>query len=86
MRRSEKPVRKCYSCPLNLGDHCWLYAYPRGQWRNRRKCSAFDDPEVHKAFRAWLKQPVVKNRKELRREIFRTRRKKRTPGARGIKR
>jgi hypothetical protein len=73
MRLSRKPVRKCHSCLLNLVDHCWLYEYPRGQWRGHKECRAKDDPETQRRFRAWQKQPVVKSRKELRREYFRGR-------------
>jgi hypothetical protein len=75
MRRSRKPVRKCYSCPLNLGDHCWLYKYPRGQWRPGKRCRATDDVDIHMAFEKWKKQSTVKTRKELRREFFRTKKK-----------
>ncbi len=76
MRCSTKPVRECHSCLLNLGDECWLYAYPRGQWRGGRRCPAFGDEEIHAAFRTWQKRPVVKSRKELRRGFFRTRQRK----------
>jgi hypothetical protein len=71
MRRHEKPVRRCYACPLNLGDHCWLYLYPRGQWRGGRNCPSFSDPETHRQCMAWGRRPTVKTRKELRREAFR---------------
>lgn len=74
MRRSAKPVHECYACLLNLGDDCWLYRYPRGQWRGRR-CSARDDAEIHERFLVWQKQPSVKTRRDLRREVFRRRRK-----------
>lgn len=72
MRRSCKPVQPCYTCPLNLGDHCWLYTYPRGQWRGRR-CPAFENEEVIRRFREWQKEPTVKTRRDLRRECFRRR-------------
>jgi hypothetical protein len=71
MRHSVKPIRKCYSCPLNMGDHCWIYTYPRGQWRGERKCSAFDNEAVLYEFKQWQKLPTVKTSKELRREFFR---------------
>jgi len=71
MRRSAKPVHKCYTCLLNQGDHCWIYRYPRGQWRGGRTCRAFEDPVLYEAFRKWQKQPTVKGRKELRRDFFR---------------
>ena len=73
MRQSRKPVRKCHSCLLNQGDHCWLYDYPRGQWRHDRQCSALDNDHAYAEFRLWQKQPTVKHRKALRREFFRTR-------------
>jgi hypothetical protein len=71
MRLSAKPVRKCHACLLNLDDRCWLYRYPRGQWRGEKRCSAFANEEVYRQFREWQKQPQVKTRKELRREFFR---------------
>jgi hypothetical protein len=75
MKQSAKPVRKCHACLLNLGDRCWLYRYPRGQWRDRRHCPAMDDADLHARFRTWQKQPSVKTRRELRQEFFRTKRK-----------
>jgi hypothetical protein len=75
MKKSVKPVRKCHACLLNLGDHCWIYRYPRGQWRGGKRCRAFDDAKLHKQFRTWQKQPTVKTRRELRREFFRTKKK-----------
>jgi hypothetical protein len=74
MKKSNKPVHKCYSCLLNLGDQCWIYKYPRGQWLKNRDCPAFENEEVYKQFETWKKQPDVKTRKELRRTFFRTRR------------
>ncbi len=75
MKKSAKPVRKCHACLMNLGDHCWLYQYPRGQWRDGRRCHACDDETVHAQFRTWQKQPTVKTRRELRQAFFRTRKK-----------
>jgi len=76
MRYSIKPVHKCYSCLLNLGDECWLYAYPRGQWRGTRKCPAFGNEEIYQAYLSWRGRPAVRSRRELRREFFRVRRRK----------
>jgi len=76
MRRHNKPVRACHSCLLNLGDHCWLYRYPRGQWRRGRRCPAFENEDVYGRFRRWRRAPTVKTRKELRRDFFRTKRKR----------
>lgn len=73
MRNSRKPVRKCHACLLNQGDHCWLYAAPRGQWRNGRNCKAYENEEVYRQFREWCKLPTVKTRRELRCEAFRSR-------------
>ena len=58
---------------MNLGDHCWLYDYPRGQWRHGERCRAMDDPAVRREFATAQKQPTVKTRKELRRRFFRSR-------------
>ena len=82
MRRSRKPVHQCYQCLLNLGDHCWVYDYPRGQWSGHKRCPGFENEEVYAAFRLWRKQPTVKSRRELRREFFRGRRRRRLPGDR----
>ena len=73
MRRTAKPVRRCYSCLLNLDSYCWLYKYPRGQWRGEKTCPGFDNEELHAEYEQWCKQPDVKTRKELRREFFRKR-------------
>jgi len=75
MKRTAKPVHRCHSCLLNLGDHCWLYEYPRGQWSKRRGCRAFGNDEIYAKYREWQEKPKVKTRKQLRREFFRTTRK-----------
>ena len=75
MKKSAKPVRKCHACPLNLGAQCWVYQYPRGQWRQGHRCKAFSDTALHAEFLTWKKQPTVKTRRELRQEFFRTKRK-----------
>jgi len=71
MKESQKPVRKCHACRLNRGDHCWLYKYPRGQWRGGRTCAAFNDPELLAAMRDWEGAASVMTRKDLRREMHR---------------
>jgi hypothetical protein len=73
MRLSHKPVRKCHSCLLNQGDKCWLYKYPRGQWRKDRQCPAFENEAIYAQFRESLKEPSILTRKEIRREFFRAR-------------
>ena len=73
-QQSQKPVRKCHACLLNRGDNCWLYRYPRGQWRSGRRRAAFENEEIYEGFRLWQKQPDVKSRRELRRLIHRQRR------------
>jgi len=72
MKRTGKPVRKCYKCLLNLGDQCWLYAYPRGQWRGKR-CTGFENEAAYEEYRRWLKDPVILTRRELRKAAFRSR-------------
>lgn len=70
MKITRKPVRKCHKCLLNLGHECWLFAYPRGQWRGRR-CTVYGNEEIYAEYRVWLKDPVILTRKELRRAAFR---------------
>ncbi len=67
MRYSRKPVRQCHACLLNLGDHCWLYRYPRGRWRKGRRCGALGNQAVYAKFEEWRREPTVKTLKELRR-------------------
>ena len=69
MRISGKPVRKCHACPLNMGEHCWLYELPRVQWRAGRTCRAKDDADIRREFEAWQKQPRIKTRQAIRREM-----------------
>jgi hypothetical protein len=73
MKPSRKPVRKCHACPLNLGDHCWAYDYPRGQWRGERRCPGQADAALQARYDEWLKEPRIKTGRELRRAAFRTR-------------
>lgn len=73
MKYHHKPVRRCHGCGLNLGDHCWLFAYPRGQWRGNKRCWAYGDKTLYAALEEWRKRPTVKNRKMLRRETYRQR-------------
>ena len=73
MHQNEKPVRKCHGCPLNMGRHCWIFLYPRGQWRAGRVCRFRNDEVVHRAYVQWCNRPTVKSRKVLRREEHRGR-------------
>ena len=70
MRKSHKPVRKCYTCKLNLLDRCWIYASPRSQWSGKR-CRGFENEKAYALLQEWEKDVQVKTRKELRQEIFR---------------
>lgn len=71
MKLGPKPVHACYTCLLNLGDHCWKYICPRRQW-SRKKCRGFENPSLYRRFREWQEAPRVKTRQQLRQEIFRT--------------
>jgi len=75
-KMSHKPVRKCHACKLNRGEHCWIYLYPRYKWSNGKRCPAYNHPLILRELEHWLKyQPEVKSKKELRRGLFRSRRK-----------
>jgi len=69
VRKSLKPVRKCGKCPLNQGDFCWGFAYPRGVWR-KGACPAFGNEAAQGLFYSWEKDPPVKTRRQIRRESF----------------
>ena len=69
MRRNRKPVRKCHKCPLNQGDHCWGFRYPRDQWHEKR-CLAFGSEVAHEMFLEWQKDSAVKTRRQIRQEAF----------------
>lgn len=70
MRITRKPVRACHGCLLNQGDHCWGYEFPHQQWCGRRRCPAYDNPDVYALFRDWLEQPNVKTPRDLRRDAY----------------
>ncbi len=73
MLRSRKPIHACYTCRLNLGDHCWGYACPREQWDRRRVCPAFENAAAYSLFDDWKKQSSVRSCRELRQDAFRRR-------------
>lgn len=58
---------------MNLGERCWIYVFPRGQWRGGHECSAMRNELVLKEFSDWQKRPQIKTRAEIRREFFRSR-------------
>ena len=60
MRRSNKPISKCHSCKLNLGDHCWVHENPREQWQQNERCPGFENDELYAQFDAWQREPTVK--------------------------
>ena len=74
MRRTCKPVRKCHKCLLNLGDHCWFFKSPRDQWKNG-DCEGFENQELYAEYEEWQQKPQIKSGRELRRTVFRSRKK-----------
>ncbi|MBI3987358.1 MAG: hypothetical protein HY343_10580 [Lentisphaerae bacterium] len=70
MKGGPKPVRRCYTCLLNLGDHCWKYECPRRQW-DGRTCPGFENDELYRQFREWLDGPHIRTRRQLRRKDIR---------------
>lgn len=72
-KRHNKPVRKCYSCLLNLGTHCWTFPSPRAQWLGGAVCPGFENEGLYANFREEQKRPSLMTRRALRREALRTR-------------
>jgi len=52
MRRTHKPVHKCYDCPLNLGERCAVYAYPHDMWHGRKKCPGYRNERMFAEWQA----------------------------------
>ena len=42
---SNKPVRECSGCELNLGKRCAFFEFPIDQWKHRR-CEGYNSPEL----------------------------------------
>jgi len=72
MKRTRKPVRLCYRCPLNLGDTCAAHAWPHEMWHHRR-CPDYGSEEAWSAYveerrkhppdpRKWRRRDVQKMR------------------------
>jgi len=72
MHITEKPVRKCHSCLLNLGDRCWAYQCPHEQWHDRPKCPGFENEELYAEFKEWQKNPDKPSRREQRRDHYKS--------------
>ena len=49
MKEHSKPVRKCHSCGLNLGDRCGVYPVPRSMWHHRT-CPGHGNQAMLEAF------------------------------------
>jgi hypothetical protein len=71
VHRTNKPVRKCHSCLLNLGDRCWLYACPHDQWHGHAKCPGFGNEKRYADFREWQDRPKSEGSKDARRRFHR---------------
>ena len=50
-KRSEKPVRRCHDCGLNLGDRCGVYGAPREMW-HRHTCPGYKNEEMRLGYEA----------------------------------
>jgi hypothetical protein len=61
-----------------MGNTCWAFLRPRERWSDTA-CPAVDSPEILTRFADWRKLPVVKSRKELRRERYSACRRKLPP-------
>lgn len=46
MHRSNKPVRKCHGCGLNLADHCGIYEVPHQVWQRHSVCPGFKNDKM----------------------------------------
>ena len=67
MHESTKPVRKCHSCKLNLGERCAVFRDPHQEWKPG-KCRGFGDEALYEAYLAETARHPPDVRKEARRE------------------
>lgn len=68
MHRTQKPVRKCHDCPLNLGDSCGVFDIPHDQWHNRDKCPGYRNEVMAAEFEADLVKRKADHGRGKRRE------------------
>lgn len=66
MKKNGKPVRKCYGCELNLGDHCAICQKPHERW-NDKTCSGYNNQRLIEAYGKMLLRPIneQKNNRKL---------------------
>jgi hypothetical protein len=62
---SNKPVRECAGCGLDLGKRCAFFEYPVDQWKHR-SCEGYNSPELIERFSRMQHPDGAHKRKELR--------------------
>jgi len=72
MKRTNKPVRKCHDCGLNLGDHCGMYPVPKKMWQ-RHSCPGYKNEDMLSQYEAEQAKHPPDAAKEMRREVAKQR-------------
>lgn len=72
MKRTQKPVRKCHRCGLNLRDHCGKFESPHDMWR-QGKCPGFQNEQMLREYLAEQEKLQNNLSKARRRAIMRER-------------
>jgi hypothetical protein len=67
MHRSNKPVRKCHGCGLNLADHCGIYESPHQLWQRHAVCPGFKNDTMLAGYLDSEAKKQAKLQKEKRR-------------------
>ena len=49
MHKSQKPVRKCHGCKLNLRSRCAVFPDPQQQW-DSGKCRGFKNEKLYQEY------------------------------------
>ena len=49
MKRTQKPVKKCHDCDLNLDDRCGIYDVPHDMWHHRT-CPGYQNEAMYRDF------------------------------------
>jgi len=64
---SNKPVKQCLGCALNLGKRCGVFEHPILKWKGRH-CEAYNSPEFIEKYEQMQHPQGAKARKRERAE------------------
>mgnify|MGYP001032060846 CR=1 FL=1 len=72
MKRTQKPVRNCHGCGLNLGETCGVYENPHDMWHNR-ECPGYKNEAMLAEYKERVARQQKDDHKEKRRAVMKER-------------